>query len=190
VYSKGSIVGNATLILIIGGLLALSAKLATASECTARTELSQQQMSVLRQAYDLGRQHDLSYSLAAIAWKESSAGKWLVNAQEASYGPFQILLKTAVARTKRDGQTMSGFEQNMLATKLLDIKFSSSYAIQELEYWQGIHGNNWRAIYASYNGGWNHKKPLPQAYAQDIITKMQRLKGCFSEYHVCPHCGG
>lgn len=174
-------------ILVTAASLLLSGKV-EGSQCLAERELSTKQMEVLYEAFQLGKPHDLSYSLAAIAWKESSAGKWLVNAQEASYGPFQILLKTAIARTKREGQNMSPFEQNMLATKLLDIKFSSSYAIQELEYWQGVHGGNWRAVYASYNGGWSYKKPLPQAYAQDIIEKMQKLKGCFPAYIKCPHC--
>lgn len=150
------------------------------SECAAEKILDKQQMTVVRQAYALGIPHDLGYSLAAIVWQESGAGKWLINVQEHSYGPFQINLKTAIRRTG-DG-LLSPFQQNVLATSLLDLRFASTYAIQELEYWQSVHGReHWRSIWASYNGGWRYGSPLPQRYADNIINKIALLKNCFNE---------
>lgn len=161
------------LVLIIGLVPIIS------PACEARKRLDGRQMSVVREAHSLGLPHNLGYSLAAIVWQESNAGKWLINVHEHSYGPFQINLATAIRRT--GSGKLGPFQQNVLATNLLDLYFSSTYAIQELEYWQSVHGlTAWRNIYASYNGGWSYAKALPQRYAENIIAKMRMLKGCFS----------
>ena len=177
------VAGNGLIILVY--VLIISCMMLSpqaSASCLASKQLDSSQMSVVKEAYRYGKPHDLGYSLAAIAWKESNAGKWLVNVAkgERSFGPFHISLESATRRTG-DGR-LTDFQKNVLASSLLGLRFSSTYAIMELEYWQKIHGENaWRNIYASYNGGWNYKKALPQAYASDIIEKMKKLKGCFGE---------
>lgn len=157
--------------------------LAHAGTCEARSELSVKQMRTVERAYQAGLPHNLGYSLAAIVWQESSAGLFLINSSEGSYGPFQINLKTALARV--DGKNWSKPKKDWLATNLLRFDFSVYFAIEELKYWQSVHGNNnWRKVWASYNGGWRYHKPAPQSYAQSIATKIQKLQGCFGEKHV------
>lgn len=165
-----------SLVLMISMLPAL----AHAGTCEARNILSPEQFATVQKAYEAGLPHDLGYSLAAIVWQESSAGLFLINSSEGSYGPFQINLKTALARV--DGKEWSKIKRDILATNLLNFEYSVWFAIEELKYWQSVHGeNSWRKVWASYNGGWRYHKPAPQGYAQDIVTKIQKLRGCFGE---------
>lgn len=157
-------------------LLTILPSLALALQCEARGEVSSSQFEVITRAYTIGEPHNLGYSMAAIVWKESSAGKVLINTSEHSYGPFQINLRTAM---RRAGGEFNAFRKNQLATQLLDLEFSSAFAIKELEYWISVHGENWLKVWASYNGGWSHDKPAPRLYALDIAAKIQQLKGCF-----------
>jgi hypothetical protein len=148
------------------------------NQCEAQSILDTNQFEIVTRAYKLGKPYDYSYSLAAIVWQESSAGKMLINSGESSYGHFQINIKTAMSRVDKDGQ-WSKMRINVLATKLLDFEYAAPFAVKELQYWESVHGKDWNKIWASYNGGWSYDKEAPRKYSNDIGDKIQKLKGCF-----------
>ncbi|MDK1290160.1 hypothetical protein [Pseudoalteromonas umbrosa] len=154
---------------------ALSFTSEAAYRCDELHQLDASQLHTLLNAFHLGLDHGYGYSLAAIAWKESLAGKVKVNYSDPSFGVFHAHLTYAA---RREGVT-SNFNKNILAQRLMDdIQFAASHAIMELDYWKSVHGdNNWRKIWASYNAGHNWEA-VPH-YAADIAYKIRVLQTCF-----------
>lgn len=67
---------------------------------------SPKQKAVLLKAYEYGAPHDLGYTLAAIAWKESCAGEYRMNFQDPSAGIYHahlpgLIKKIPLAQTER-----------------------------------------------------------------------------------------
>lgn len=159
-------------------LLADSSAAKTHKYCEARKILDSNQFEVVRKAYMFGKPYDYSYSLAAIVWQESSAGKMLINSGEGSYGHFQINLKTAMKRVAPN-DVWSRNRMNILATNLLRFDYAAPFAVKELQYWESVHGRDWKKIWASYNGGWSYDKGMPRKYSEGIAEKIKMLHGCF-----------
>ena len=136
------------------------------------------QKKVLLDSYSYGKPFGLGYSLSAIAWKESSAGRNLENSSDPSYGVHHILLSSAM---KRSG---SEFKRKKLAKMLKENhKLSAIFALKELVFWKKAlnkKDRNWRNVWAAYNGGYRYKKRAPQQYAYDIAKKISWLKQCGS----------
>jgi hypothetical protein len=126
---------------------------------------SNEQREVLLRAYELGLPFDFGYTMAAIAWQESMAGKYLLNLQDPSAGVFHNNLKSVIARHEEFRDT--DWQRNLIAQRLIqDMDFSAAEALAELEYWKSIHGEgNWFLIWQSYNGGFAFQNPDSQAYA-------------------------
>ena len=61
-------------------------------------KLTQDEIETLKEIKREGQEHGLSYSLMAIAIKESSLGKYLVNVDTKDYGLYQAHLKTVIDR--------------------------------------------------------------------------------------------
>lgn len=137
---------------------------------------SDEQREVLQQSYDFGKPYDMGWSLAAIAWKESSAGLKLANFSDPSFGVYHILLKTAAAHEGVDinSDPKSGIN---IATRLLwDNSYAADHAITVLNYWLGRHNGDWSKAWASYNGGNNWEGNAPQEYSADIKSKLSYLR--------------
>lgn len=136
------------------------------------------QKKVLNISYALGKRHGLGFSLAAIAWRESSAGEYLMNLNDPSFGVYHILLKTAKKRTG-----IKGLKSNKLAYALTtNIRLSASFAIKELNFWKKTlkgSNRNWINVWSAYNGGFNYKKKIPQSYGKDIKKKVDWLATCY-----------
>lgn len=139
--------------------------------------LNTDQYYVMLNILELGKQDDLSYTLAAIAWKESMFGKFPINATDGklgSYGAFHILLEYSVKRN----QIESSWETSRLAEKhLFDLEFNTNEAIQVLKGFTKRVGCDLDCAIASYNAGnkgLNSKRGLK--YLQDIKQRREALK--------------
>ena len=151
------------------------------ASCSQLSSMNKSQRKVISKSFEYGQPHDLGYTLAAIAWHETGAGKVLVNTRTHSYGVYQINLKTALSREKMANE---GFNRNMIASKLVsDIEFAAKHALMEIRDWRKIRGkDNLTAVLASYNGGWAGPKITEsQRYAEAVKAKIKTLKACYAE---------
>lgn len=147
-----------------------------AAICPALTAqgLSAKQQYTLIKSFEYGRAYDLSYSLAAIAWKESSAGEFPINVNDPSYGVHGILITNALVYA---GLKDTSFNRNKMAIQLVrDETLSAKFAVINLRFWQKVHGNDWRKIIASYNAGYN--TGAGSKYAADIARKVRIIRQC------------
>lgn len=137
-------------------------------------ELSQKDLETLKQIKEQGQKHGLSYSLMAIAIKESDLGKYIVNVDSMDYGLYQANLKTVISRHKVKD---TAWNRNKFAAKLVsDFKFATKNAIDELNYWRKVHNNDWKKVWSSYNGGWKYNSSKARKYSQDIAKIIRELK--------------
>lgn len=151
------------------------------NRCVSSIEqLSARQIDVLRKAYRYGQKHDLGYTLAAIAWKESCAGEYRMNFQDPSAGIFHAHIPTVLKRHPH--LRNNGFTQNRLGEKLIrDDEFAANEAISQLLYWKKVHNNDWDSIIKSYNKGFSWQKDkakaaLANAYLRDVTHRYNQLK--------------
>lgn len=148
------------------------------SECDVY--FSTNQLHVLQKAFDSGSEEGFGWSLAAIAWRESSAGVELVRFDppykydNASYGVFHNYLRTVMNREGCKNQTCAAKITQKLMT---DFEYSAGHALQELKYWKKLRGNNFKEIWRGYNDGFKNR-PKGYAYADDIANKIVYLKQC------------
>lgn len=138
------------------------------------SDLTVQDIQLLKQIKNYGTQYDLAYSLMAIAIKESSLGRYQVNVDSYDYGLYQANINTVV---KRHEVANNSFNRNKLAMLLIkDFKFATSNAIAELMFWKSVHGENWLKIWASYNAGFNYDSSRAIKYSNDIKAIISELK--------------
>ena len=136
--------------------------------------LTQDEIETLKEIKIQGQKHGLSYSLMAIAIKESSLGKYLVNVDTKDYGLYQAHLKTVI---DRENVQDNSWNRNKFAMKLIsDFKFATKNAIDKLVYWQKIHKNDWSKVWSSYNGGWKYNSKAARDYSNDIASIIRELK--------------
>lgn len=139
---------------------------------------TESQKEVLNFAYDYGRDHDLSYSLAAIAWQESQAGLFLIDFQGQTAGIWHVSVDGVINRNQKMYKD-TPFIRNLVAQKLMNNrKFCAKEAVKELLYWKNKR-SNWVDIWASYNGGYNYESRQAQRYAREVAEKIKFLK----KYH-------
>jgi len=138
------------------------------------SKLTQQDFETLKEIKKQGKKYGLSYSLMAIAIKESSIGRYLVNVDSKDYGLYQANIKTVLSRHKAKN---TSWNRNVYAMKLIsDFQFATENAIEELVYWKKIHKNDWRKVWSSYNGGWKYNSKRAKNYSRDIASIIRKLK--------------
>lgn len=136
--------------------------------------LTAKEIKILKEIKNIGNKYGLGYSLMAIAIKESSIGKYMINVDSHDYGIFQAHLKTVINRNKIKN---TSWNRNKYAMKLLnDVSFATKNAIDELKYWRKVHNNNWRRIWSSYNCGWKYNSRTAKKYSRDIAKIIRKLK--------------
>lgn len=136
--------------------------------------LTQKELETLKKIKETGEEHDLSYSLMAIAIKESKLGKFMINDKTQDFGIFQANIKTVL---NRQNVTDTAWNRGLLASKLIaDFQFATQNAIDELVYWQKIHKNDWTKIWGSYNAGFKYNCREAREYSQDIAEIIRELK--------------
>jgi len=150
-------------------LLSVTTLYSNASQCY---KLDKGQQDVLVEAYEKGRDHDLGYTMMAIAWEESSAGKYRVNIQSHDFGVMQNSLKTAAARTNTKGYYG---KMRLIEDLIKDDNLSMSLSLEELLYWKKQTGT-WRNMVSAYNNGWRYNKG--NVYLTKIITHVKMFQKC------------
>lgn len=112
--------------------------------------LSAQQWKVLYQAWDKGQPHGLGHTMMAIAYKESSAGKYRINLNTHDFGVMQNNIKTAKAR-----RGVKGYYATMaLVSEIVrNDELSMDLALEELLYWRDSRKLSWRHTISAYNNG-------------------------------------
>ena len=116
----------------------------------------------------------MKYTLMALAIKESSVGKNLVNPISNDYGLFQSNIKSVIKRQKVSDTI---YNRRYFANKLVyDVGFSTANAIVEIDYWKKVHKNNWIKIWASYNTGWKYNSDIGIQYATSVFDIIKKLK--------------
>jgi hypothetical protein len=136
--------------------------------------LTQQEVETLKEIKKHGQAHGLSYSLMAIAIKESGLGKYMVNVDTKDFGLYQANIKTVISRQNAKD---TSWNRNLLAMKLIsDFQFATKNAIDELTYWQKVHNNDWTKVWSSYNAGWQYNSKEAKEYSIEIASIIRELR--------------
>ena len=136
--------------------------------------LSQMDILILKKIKSLTDDNYMKYTLMAIALKESSIGKNLINPISNDYGLFQSNIKSVIKRQKVSDTI---YNRRYFANKLVyDVGFSTANAIVEIDYWKKVHKNNWIKIWASYNTGWKYNSDIGIQYATSVFDIIKKLK--------------
>ena len=136
--------------------------------------LSTLDIIILKKIKSLTDDNYMKYTLMAIAIKESSIGKNLINPISNDYGLFQSNIKSVIKRQKVSDTI---YNRRYFANKLVyDVGFSTANAIVEIDYWKKVHKNNWIKIWASYNTGWKYNSDIGIQYATSVFDIIKKLK--------------
>ncbi len=161
----------------MSGVVHAASDIAGATE-GCKVEFSDKQLYTLHKAYTFGKRTQRGFTLAAIAWQESSAGTRLQHSDgphwsQKSYGVFHNLLSTI---KERDGCSKADCTDKK--KKLLrDFQYSATKATEELDYWKNRLGHSGKAI-AAYNTGNNWNSTRGKTYLKKINVKIRYLKNC------------
>ena len=129
---------------------------------------------ILKKLKSLTDDKMMKYSLMAIAIKESSLGKYIINSKSEDYGLFQANIKTVLKRQKVKDNS---YNRSIYAQKLInDVGFATANAIIELNYWKKVHKENWFKTWASYNTGWNYNSETGIQYSTKVFEIIKKLK--------------
>ena len=129
---------------------------------------------ILKKLKSLTDDKMMKYSLMAIAIKESSLGKYIINSKSEDYGLFQANIKTVLSRQKIKDNS---YNRSIYAQKLInDVGFATANAIIELNYWKKVHKENWFKTWASYNTGWNYNSETGIEYSTKVFEIIKKLK--------------
>ena len=136
--------------------------------------LTQEQLETLKEIKKHGEDTGLSYTLMAIAIKESKLGEYMVNLDTKDFGLYQANIKTVLSRQNIKDTT---WNRNVFASKLVsDFQFATKNAIEELTFWQKIHRNDWTKVWGSYNAGYKFNSQKAKEYSKEIALIIKELK--------------
>lgn len=139
-----------------------------ADECAPLYHITDDQWDVLQQAYNTGEPYDLGNTMAAIVFRESTAGKYKINPESGDYGVAHINITTALVRTNTSGY----WGKRELITRLVvDDQFNLDLALQELLYWKG-ETHSWKAMVSAYNQGWKYDIGSQHTMSIQRLTSM------------------
>lgn len=136
--------------------------------------LNENDIVILKKIKSLTDDNMMKYTLMALAIKESSIGRYVINSKSHDYGLFQANIKTVLSRQKIKDNSLN---RSIYAKKLInDVGFATANAIIELQYWQKVHKGNWGKTWSSYNTGWKYKSNTGIKYATSIFEIIKKLK--------------
>ncbi|RDU66498.1 hypothetical protein CQA53_03370 [Helicobacter didelphidarum] len=148
--------------------------------CIALQDFTTEQQEILLYAYYYGKEYNFGYLMAAIAWKESCAGEYLINFSDPSAGVYHAHIPSVIK--KYTSYKDSPFIRNVVGQMLVtDIQLASSIALDNLRYWAKVHNNNMKNVVKSYNKGFAWKSSSQtnrqaQNYYLDIERKIKQLE--------------
>lgn len=155
-------------------------------ECGKPSRFSKAQRENLIYAYNFGAARGMGYTMAAIAWKESCAGAYMLNFSDPSAGLYHAHIP--VVLKYYSSYKDSAFTRNVMGQILIDNRqFASQVALDSLLYWHGYHKGNHKNIIKSYNKGfkWERDKAsntLAESYYLDIMRKIRALESYIPKY--------
>lgn len=144
---------------------------AEAQECPSFTT---EQNILIRKAKSIGDYNDWGYTLAAIVWRESIVGSYIIRVNggdgaEGSYGVAHMQLTTAAYLT---GETNIWRAKAVLAPTLMtDDVEALELALKYLNRHAHL---GWRGMIARYNG----KGPMAREYSADVVKRVKILQSC------------
>jgi len=149
---------------------------ASVMSCKEVSKLSDKQVMNVYKSYQRGSEDDLGYTLAAIAWRESSLGKYRVNYRSNDYGVYGINLATIQRLEKTDKyyKTVEHIQET-----IFDDDKGAQYALRTLRWNLQYHKGDWRKAVMHYNKG--NKWWLGQDYVNDISIKVRILRTCLPQ---------
>lgn len=159
-------------------LLSMVSCITSAKGCPSFTPM---QDALIHQAYYTGLPKDMGYTLAAIVWKESFVGRYVVRVNEkdsggGSYGVTMIQLETAMWL---EGIDSIWEGKAVLVPKLIsNDAVALSFALQKLLAAKMTLGTGWtwKALWKAYNGSGSKA----EKYSKDIAVKVKTLRSCFN----------
>lgn len=141
-------------------------------DCKDISALNDSQVQVIFKSYERGYEDDLGYTLAAISWRESSAGKYRINPKSGDYGVYGINYKTVMRLDDLNYyQAIDVLEQIVF-----DDDKNAEYALKTLRWNMKHFKGDWRKAIAMYNKGSQWRSGT--AYASDIAIKVRQLRTC------------
>jgi len=155
--------------------------------------LSAKQKKIASKVWKKAKEFDLQYTMTAIAFKESSFGRALLNDNDGrgtdlgSYGVFHNLVDSVYDRYMdvKPKSKIEQWETKLYLAKRLrdDFDFSFTQALAELKYWENYaiaHGqkwNKWKLMVMRYNGGtFGDKKIDSKLYYYEIVNIIKAIK--------------
>lgn len=137
-------------------------------ECSKWYDLSSEQRYRLQWAYSYGEQYNLGWTMSAIAWHESNAGKYKINTKSSDYGIFQVNIQTS-----SDILGVSGYwnKQALITKMVVDDEFNAYLALHVLQHFQKTR-KSWKSVVRSYNEGnkWLKDEKVPRK----VLTTTKR----------------
>lgn len=165
------------LILLIIAPVIIFASMAEFNTEINYNSLSKSQKKMLVTLYNYGKQFDLGYTIAAIAWKESNVGEYMLNINSRNNydcGMFQNNVKSVHSR---EGRKLTKYSADKTCQKLMvDINYALLHVTEELEYWKNLYPDDFMKIWTSYNKGFNNSKAYTDEYALDILLRVKILQ--------------
>lgn len=155
-------------------------------KCGDPKDFNAKQKKIILYAYNYGASKGLGYTMAAIAWKESCAGEYMVNFSDPSAGIYHAHIPGVIKKYTKYKDT--SFVRNMVGELLMrDNEFASRVALDNLLFWQKNRKGNYKNIIKSYNKGFSWEKnksknKSAEAYYQDIRMKVLQLRNYIPKY--------
>lgn len=149
-------------------------------DCNHPKNFTKDQKSVILRAYHYGNKKDFGYTMAAIAWQESCAGKYLLNFSDPSAGIYHALIPVVIKKYSKLKNT--SFNRNLVGQILIENHdFASQVALEQLLEWEKIFKKDYKKIIKSYHKGTAWKKnqasnQKAERYFKDIQEKIRLLK--------------
>ena len=168
--------------LLITTILSFSVPASAYSKQLKCPTFEPEQIEVMQKSYQLGQEHDLGYTLAAIALKESSAGKYRINAISSDFGVYQGNVETIC---KQAAVWHNSFMCNIEIQRVVDdIEKAAEHAIETLSYWQNYHKKRtdnylvYQMTIRAYNAGFNFNGSQAETYWEEFRRDFHTVKNC------------
>lgn len=166
---------NAVKFIAIVTALLIQLPMAQANAQSCPTFTTEQDI-LIRKAHAIGNYADLGYTLAAIVWKESIVGSYIVriNASDGSlgsYGVGNMLLTTAMELLGEDNHWRA---KAVLVPKLINDDVEA--LILSLRYLERHQELGWRAMITKYNGAGSDAI----RYQRDVVNRVKALQQCLT----------
>lgn len=152
------------------------------TSATCDVNFTEEQNRLLYKAFEVAKDDNLGFTLAAITWKESFVGSHIVRINNTSgdygsYGVTHIQLSTAMWLV---GETDLWAAKAVLIPKLItNDAFALSLGLEVLKQAKN-RTDNYRAILATYNAGFGRKDTTAAIkYAEDVAMKVKYLQQCY-----------